>query len=299
MNTVVAENISKSFNSFRAVDNVSFTIRPGSVFGLLGPNGAGKTTTMRMIMNIILPDSGGIHLFGEPFREEHKNRIGYLPEERGLYPKMKVIDHLQFLGEMKGIEPGEAKKQALQWLERFELADRAQKKVQELSKGLQQKVQFIATIVHAPELLIVDEPFSGLDPLNTKFLKDILLGLKQAGKTIILSTHLMEQAEKLCDEICLINKGKAVLQGNLRDIKRRYGHNLVIVEYSGNAEYLRALPPVKSINDYGNSMEIRLQDGAAPGELFKLLAAGNLEVRRFETAETPLNEIFIDVVEKS
>jgi len=299
MNTVVAENISKSFNTFRAVDNVSLAIRPGSVFGLLGPNGAGKTTTMRMIMNIILPDSGGIHLFGEPFREEHKNRIGYLPEERGLYPKMKVIDHLQFLGEMKGVEPGEAKKQALQWLERFDLADRAQKKVQELSKGLQQKVQFIATIIHAPELLIVDEPFSGLDPLNTKFLKDILLGLKQAGKTIILSTHLMEQAEKLCDEICLINKGKAVLQGNLRDIKRRYGHNMVNVEYSGNAEFLRALPPVKSINDYGNSMEIRLQDGAAPGELFKLLAAGNLEVRRFETVETPLNEIFIDVVEKS
>ncbi len=299
MNTVVAENISKSFNTFRAVDNVSLAIRPGSVFGLLGPNGAGKTTTMRMIMNIILPDSGGIHLFGEPFREEHKNRIGYLPEERGLYPKMKVIDHLQFLGEMKGVEPGEAKKQALQWLERFDLADRAQKKVQELSKGLQQKVQFIATIIHAPELLIVDEPFSGLDPLNTKFLKDILLGLKQAGKTIILSTHLMEQAEKLCDEICLINKGKAVLQGNLRDIKRRYGHNMVNVEYSGNAEFLRALPPVKSINDYGNSMEIRLQDGAVPGELFKLLAAGNLEVRRFETVETPLNEIFIDVVEKS
>ncbi|MCK6621666.1 MAG: ATP-binding cassette domain-containing protein [Calditrichaceae bacterium] len=299
MNTVVAENISKSFNSFRAVDSVSLAIRPGSVFGLLGPNGAGKTTTMRMIVNIILPDSGSIHLFGEPFREEHKNRIGYLPEERGLYPKMKVIDHLQFLGEMKGIEPGEAQKQALQWLERFELADRAQKKVQELSKGLQQKVQFIATIIHAPELLIVDEPFSGLDPLNTKFLKDILLGLKQAGKTIILSTHLMEQAEKLCDEICLINKGKAVLQGNLREIKRRYGHNMVNVEYSGNAEFLRGLPPVKSINDYGNSMEIRLHDGAAPGELFKLLAAGNLEVRRFETAETPLNEIFIDVVEKS
>lgn len=299
MNTVVAENISKSFNGFKAVESVSFTIRPGSIFGLLGPNGAGKTTTMRMIMNIILPDSGGIHLFGEPFREEHKNRVGYLPEERGLYPKMKVIDHLQFLGEMKGIDPGETKKQALQWLERFDLADRAQKKVQELSKGLQQKVQFIAAIIHAPELLIVDEPFSGLDPLNTKFLKDILLDIKQAGKTIILSTHLMEQAEKLCDDICLVNNGKAVLQGNLRDIKRRYGHNMVIVEYSGNAEFLRNSPAVKSINDYGNSMEIRLQDDAAPGDLFKLLATSSLEVRRFETVETPLNEIFIDVVEKS
>lgn len=299
MNTVVAENISKSFNSFKAVDRVSFAIRAGSIFGLLGPNGAGKTTTMRMIMNIILPDSGSIHLFGEPFREAHKHRIGYLPEERGLYPKMKVLDHLQFLGEMKGLEPGEAKKQALQWLERFELADRAPKKVQELSKGLQQKVQFIAAIIHAPELLIVDEPFSGLDPLNTKFLKDVLLALKQAGKTIILSTHVMEQAEKLCDEICLINKGKAMLQGNLREIKRRYGHNTVIVEYSGNAEFLRNLSAIKSINDYGNAMEIRLQDGATPADLFKLLAASNLEVRRFEAVEIPLNEIFIEVVEKS
>lgn len=296
MQALQIEHISKSFNQFKAVDDVSFSLDEGKMFALLGPNGAGKTTTMRMIMNIIVPDAGSIRIFGEPFQESHKNLLGYLPEERGLYPKMKVLDHLQFLGEMKGLRAAEAKKLAREWLERFDLAERAQKKVMELSKGLQQKVQFIATVLHSPRLLIVDEPFSGLDPVNTKFMKDVLLEMKKEGKTIILSTHMMEQAEKLCDEICLINKGRAVLQGNLDEIKQAYSQNSVTVEYRGNAAAVQALPLVASLNDYGNYMEIRLRDGARPGELFRLLADSELEIQRFEAAKTSLNEIFIQAV---
>jgi ABC-2 type transport system ATP-binding protein len=299
METLRVENISKSFNGLQAVNEISFSINEGRIFGLLGPNGAGKTTAMRLIMNIIIPDSGEIYLFGNSFREQHKNRIGYLPEERGLYPKMKLLDHLQFLGEMKGVKPHKARKLAQEWLERFDLAGRAQKKVQELSKGLQQKVQFIGTILHSPQLLIVDEPFSGLDPVNTRFLLDVLLELKREGRTIILSTHLMEQAEKLCDEICLINRGKAVLQGGLQDIKQRYRHHAVEVEFSGNGDFLRRSPLVKSLIEHKNYWEIRLEQTATPGQLFKLLAQQNLDVHRFETPETPLNDIFLDVVQKS
>lgn len=299
METLKVENVSKSFDQFKAVDGVSFSIGEGQLFGLLGPNGAGKTTTMRMIMNIIIADAGSIRLFGQPFREAHKNRIGYLPEERGLYPKMKLIDHLQFLGEMKGIKSREARDIALKWLERLGLADRAERKVQELSKGLQQKAQFIGAILHSPQLIIVDEPFSGLDPLNTKFLIEILLDLKREGKTIILSTHLMEQAEKLCEDICLINRGKAVLQGGVKEIKRRYSHNAVLLDFSGEADFLHSAPFIKSVIAHGSYTEVRLQDGASPGQLFKILAEKNVNVRRFEEAETPLNEIFIDVVEGS
>lgn len=296
MQALQIEHISKSFNQFKAVDDVSFSLDEGKMFALLGPNGAGKTTTMRMIMNIIVPDAGAIRIFGEPFRESHKNLLGYLPEERGLYPKMKVLEHLQFLGEMKGLRAAEAKQLAREWLERFDLAERAQKKVMELSKGLQQKVQFIGTMLHSPRLLIVDEPFSGLDPVNTKFMKDVLLEMKKEGKTIILSTHMMEQAEKLCDEICLINKGRAVLQGRLDRIIQQYSHNSVTVEYRGDAAAVQDLPVVESLNDYGNYMEIRLRDGARPGELFKLLAESELEIQRFEAAKTSLNEIFIQAV---
>jgi len=299
METLKVENISKSFDGIQAVNSVSFSINEGQIFGLLGPNGAGKTTTMRMIMNIIIPDSGIIFLFGESFREQHKNSIGYLPEERGLYPKMKLLDHLQFLGEMKGVPGHHARKISLEWLERFELLDRANKKVQELSKGLQQKVQFIGTILLSPQLLIVDEPFSGLDPLNTRFLLDILLELKQHGKTIILSTHLMEQAEKLCEKICLINRGKAVLQGSLQEIKQRYRHHAVEVEFAGDGDFLRRSPLVKYIDENESCWVILLREEATPGQLFKVLAQQNLEVYRFETPETPLNDIFLDVVQRS
>ncbi len=296
MERLIVDHISKSYDSFRAVDDVSFTIEDGQLFGLLGPNGAGKTTTMRMTMNIIVPDSGKIMILGQPFRENLKNRVGYLPEERGLYPKMKLLAHLQFLGEMKGMKTAAARNRAGEWLEKFDLQQWADEKVQNLSKGMQQKAQFIGAIIHAPDLLIVDEPFSGLDPINTKFLKDILLEMKKEGKSILLSTHLMDQAEKLCDRICLINKGQAVLQGEIRNIKQKYSFNSVLLEYSGNSDFIGRIPFISKIDDYGNYMEIRLNDTADPQELFKLLADSPLEVKKFEISETSLNEIFIEQV---
>jgi ABC-2 type transport system ATP-binding protein len=296
MDAIRVEQISKFYDEFKAVDSVSFSIPKGRLFGLIGPNGAGKTTTMRMIMNIIIPDRGSIEILGEPFRGEIKDRIGYLPEERGLYPKMKLVAHLQFLGEMKSLNAGDAKKLSLEWLEKFDLGEWAEKKIQDLSKGMQQKVQFIGTIMHSPDILIVDEPFSGLDPVNTKFLKDVLLELKQNGTTIILSTHLMEQAEKLCENICLINHGRIVLQGALSEIKKQHGHNAVILEYNGDASFIQGLAEVAEVNNYPNYMEIRLEDNANTDRLFKEIAASSLTVTRFELAETSLNEIFIEMV---
>jgi ABC-2 type transport system ATP-binding protein len=296
MATLRVEQVSKQYDDFKAVDNVTFEAEAGKLFGLLGPNGAGKTTTMRMIMNIIVPDSGKIEILGNSFSSDLQNKIGYLPEERGLYPKMKLLAHLQFLGEMKGLTGPEARQTALKWLERFELDSWVDKKIQDLSKGMQQKVQFIGTIMHDPDLLIVDEPFSGLDPINVKFLKDILLELKVRGKTIILSTHLMDQAEKLCDQICLINKGKVVLEGSLESIKNEYSHNAIILEYSGNANFINKIPSVQKTDDYGNYMEIRLHEQANSAELFRALAVSDLKVKKFETAETSLNDIFIEIV---
>ncbi|HQU73188.1 MAG TPA: ATP-binding cassette domain-containing protein [Calditrichia bacterium] len=291
------QHISKVYENLRAVDDISFEIEEGRMFGLLGPNGAGKTTTMRMIMNIIIPDQGKIELFGEPFTEGHKRQIGYLPEERGLYPKMKILDHLTFLGEMKGMSGRAARDNAREWLARFDLADRANRLVNELSKGLQQKIQFIGTILHRPRLLILDEPFSGLDPVNVKFLKDILLEMRREGCTIILSTHLMEQAEKLCEQICLFNRGKIVLEGDLGEIRRRHGHNRVLLSYNGNGDQLANLSMIAEKNDYGNYVEIHLHDNATPEDLFRALAQTDLTISRFEASETSLNDIFIELVE--
>lgn len=296
MHTLQVENVSKTYDKFKAVTDISFSLEEGNMFALLGPNGAGKTTTMRMIMNIILPDSGSIRLFGETFQESHKNRIGYMPEERGLYGKMKVLDQIQFLGEMKGMTPAQAKKTGMDWLEKFSLTDRANKKVHELSKGMQQKVQFIGTVVHSPDLMIIDEPFSGLDPVNTKFMKDVLLDMKRQGTTIILSTHLMEQAEKLSDEICLINKGEILLQGTVNDVKRAHTNNAVTIGYSGDAAFINNYDIVETVNDYGNYMEVRLKDDTPPGKLFKRLAGEEIDIHRFEAAEMTLNEIFIQQI---
>jgi ABC-2 type transport system ATP-binding protein len=276
MASLILDKVSKAFNSFRAVDQVTLDIGNNSLFGLLGPNGAGKTTTMRMIMNIIVPDSGTITVLGKTFHEKLKNRIGYLPEERGLYPKMKLLGHLQFLGEMKGMSATRARKTAADWLDRFELGKWADKRIHNLSKGMQQKVQFIGAILHSPDLLIVDEPFSGLDPINT--------------------THLMDQAEKLCDGICLINRGRVVVRGDITDIKRKYSRNSVLLEYHGDAEFVKNLPYVNSTNDYGNYMEIQLRDPSESRRFFSDLAKSDLLVRKFEISETSLNEIFIDLV---
>ena len=290
------EQISKRYDGVFAVNGVSFQVNQGEIFGLLGPNGAGKTSTMRMVMNIIAPDSGAIRILGKPLGEGLKQRIGYLPEERGLYPKMKVIDHLVFLAEMKGVPASEAKNKARYWLERVELQAWAGKKVQELSKGMQQKIQFVGTIIHDPDLIIMDEPFSGLDPLNAKFLKDILLELKGRGKTIILSTHLMEQAEKLCESICLINKGKVALKGNLAEIKRKFSHNVVDITFEGDGQFLKTLPEVEAINDYGQTVHITLKEGVDATIVLQKALSHGLKIIRFETAETSLEEIFIEIV---
>jgi ABC-2 type transport system ATP-binding protein len=296
MYSLEVDRVNKYYNSFHAVKDISFSIEEGHLFGLLGPNGAGKTTTMRMIMNIIIPDSGSIRLFGENFIERHKDQIGYLPEERGLYPKMKLIDHLQFLGELKGLSSSNAHELSIQWLDRFELNQWQGKKIQELSKGMQQKVQFIGTIIHSPNLLILDEPFSGLDPINTKFMKDILLHLKEEGNTIILSTHLIDQAEKLCDDICLINRGEVILSGNLKEKKSEFGHNSIVLKIDRRDSFIKNLAIIENVENYGNYMEVQLKEDIQPATLLNLLVESNVNVQKFEVTETSLNQIFIDLI---
>ncbi|MFA7577985.1 MAG: ATP-binding cassette domain-containing protein [Candidatus Muiribacteriota bacterium] len=298
MNTLEIKNVTKKYGDFTAVDSVSLSVNKGEIFGLLGPNGAGKSSTIRMIMNITVPDNGEIHFFGEPFRNEFKNRIGYLPEERGLYPKMRVIEQLKFLGEMKAMRGSEAKKSGYEWLEKVGLAEWAKKPVNELSKGMAQKVQFIGTIIHNPEIIIMDEPFSGLDPVNSKFLKDILLELKNQNKCIILSTHLMESAEKLCGRIGLINTGKLVLEGNIQELKQKFSKNSVILKYNGDSALIKQLSEIKYINDFGNYMEINLNKEVKKSDFFKKLAELPLEITKFETTETSLEDIFIQHVGK-
>ncbi len=299
MNTVELIQASKSYDKFVAVDDLSFNIAQGSIFGLLGPNGAGKTSTLRMMIGIMVPDSGSVRLFGQDFNRDHLMRIGYLPEERGLYKKMKVLEHLIFMAELRGLAPAEAKKRSTAWAERMEIAGWLAKKVEELSKGMQQKIQFIAALLHEPEFIIMDEPFSGLDPVNATLLKDILLELKRQGRTILFSTHRMDQVEKLCDDICLINGGRSVLNGELKKIKAGYGKNHVQMEYDGDGAFLRRADGlVESSNDYGNHVEVRLRKGADPQELLRL-AMASCRVSRFELAEPSLEEIFIDVVGKT
>ncbi|MGM0608208.1 MAG: ABC transporter ATP-binding protein [Candidatus Muiribacteriota bacterium] len=291
------DKVSKWYDKFKAVDEVSFKVSPGEIFGLLGPNGAGKSSTMRMIMNIITPDSGQIKLFGEKFHEKFKNKIGYLPEERGLYPKMKVINQLKFFGELKGMPAGEAKQAGREWLEKLQLSTWGDKLCNELSKGMAQKIQFIGTIIHNPELIIMDEPFSGLDPVNSRFLKNTLLELKNKNKAIILSTHLMENAEKLCENICLINKGHSILNGNLNKIKEQHGKNSIILKYSGDGEIIKKLPGIKFYNDFGKHMEINLNKNMDKKTFFREIAKLDIEITKYEATETSLDDVFIQVVE--
>jgi len=293
--TLELRNVSKSYNKFVAVDDLSLEIEKGSVYGLLGPNGAGKTSSLRMMIGITLPDAGEVVVFGEPFKREHLDRIGYLPEERGLYKKMKLIEQVIFLAQLKGLSEPEARSRAQKWFERLELGSWVDKKVEELSKGMQQKVQFIAGILHDPEFVILDEPFSGLDPANADALKDILLELRKAGKTILFSTHRMDQVEKLCDAICLIDHGRAVLQGELREVKARFGRNHVQIEYEGDGDFLQSSPMVQSIHNFGNYSEVELAPSADPQELLKAMVA-RARINRFELAEPSLEKIFIDTV---
>lgn len=295
MNALEIENISKRFGDFYAVKNLSFNIPKASIYGLLGPNGAGKTTTIRMVMNIIIPDEGAIKILDGKMDEGMKQRVGYLPEDRGLYPKMKVGEILLFLADLKGLKRQEARKRIDFWLERFDLADWKQKKVEELSRGMQQKLQFIATVIHQPEIIILDEPFGGLDPINTKLLKDIMLEMRGKGGTIIFSTHRMEQIEMICNNICLINKAERVLEGNLNQIKKQYGKNTVVLDYEGDAGFIKNFPETDKIDDYGKFMEIKIKEQTNPQDLLNKLV-GRIKINKFEVREPSLNAIFIDIV---
>ena len=298
MYTIEINKIRKCYDSFVAVDDLSFNIEPGAVFGLLGPNGAGKTSTIRMMIGITVPDAGQIQMFGKPFERRSLQRVGYLPEESGLYKKMKIVDQLIFLGELHGLEASAARRQAMGWGERMEISGWLDKKVEELSKGMQQKIKFIATLLHDPDFIIMDEPFSGLDPVNALLLKDVLLDLKGKGKTILFSTHQMDQVEKLCDSICLINHGKAVLQGDLKQIKAQYGKNNVQIEYEGDGDFLKKTQLVGSYNNYGNYVEVRLAPGADSQQLLRAVAERS-RISKFELMEPSLEEIFIDTVGKN
>ena len=287
-------NLRKTFDTVVAVDGVSLEVQRGELFGLLGPNGAGKTTTIRTVLNIIAPDSGTITFDGKPFSPEMWNIIGYLPEERGLYRKSKVISTILYFAALKGISDRDAKPIAYQWLDRFGLKESAHRKVEELSKGNQQKVQIIISLLHRPQLLTLDEPFAGLDPVNQILLKDVLLELRQQNVAVIFSTHQMEQVEKMCDNICLINKGKPVLSGSLREVKKKYGTNSLRIEYEGDGEFLKRSPLVKRADVYQNYAELELVDIHKSRELLSEL--DELDLRKFEIIEPSLNSIFLHVV---
>ena len=296
MDALVLDRVSKTFGDFYAVRDLSLRIAEGEIFGLLGPNGAGKTTTIRMIMRIILPDSGSVHIFGRSNSLEVLRQVGYLPEERGLYRKMKVRDVLNFFGELRGMSPAERNQASSLWLERLDLSSWQNHKVEELSRGMQQKLQFIITVMHRPRLVILDEPFTGLDPVNTALLKDIILELHRDGTTVIFSTHLMEQVEKMCESICLINKGQSVLMGPLQEIKAKFGKNSVIMQYHGDADFLSEDGLVERYDDYGNYVEVFLRRGADPQELLRRALKANVKILRFEVTEPSLNDIFIETV---
>lgn len=295
--TLTVTGVTKRFDEFTAVNNLSLRVRPGRIFGLIGPNGAGKTTTIRMIVNITAPDEGTIELFGKRMNPDLQDRIGYLPEERGLYKKMKVVDQLRFFGELKNVKGKQADEAIDRWLARVRLSEWKNKKAMELSKGMQQKIQFIAAVMHDPDLMILDEPFSGLDPVNQEVLKEIVLELKAAGKTIIFSTHQMELAERLCDDICMINRSNKVLDGTLREIKRSFGRNAVALRLEGDArDVLDDTTLVTKVEEQSDEMEALLAEGVDAQELLRRLLASGARVTKFELVEPSLNDIFIEKV---
>ena len=294
MPVVELAGVTKAYESEIAVRDLSISIDAGQIFGLLGPNGAGKTSSIRMMMGITLPDSGRINLFEKPFDRKSLDHVGYLPEERGLYKKMNVLDQLIFFGQLHGVAKEDARKRALNWATRMEISDALDKKTQELSKGMQQKIQFIATLLHDPGLIVMDEPFSGLDPVNAVLVEKTLLELKGQGKAILFSTHRMDQVEKLCDSICLVDHGEAVLSGRMREIKSRYERNRIIIEFEGNADFLKS-EEIAEANNYTGHAEIKLKPR---GDAQKLLhqAASQARIYRFELVEPSLEEIFIETV---
>ncbi len=294
--TLTLDRVTKTFDEFVAVDELSLKVRSGRIFGLLGPNGAGKTTTIRMITGITMPDSGRVELFGQPMSRELQDRIGYLPEERGLYKKMKVGEQLRFFGELKSMKPRAAEEAIDRWLEKVKLTEWKDKKATELSKGMQQKIQFIAAVMHDPDLIILDEPFSGLDPVNVELLKALVLELKAAGKTIIFSTHQMQVAERICDDICLVNRSRKVLEGSIREVKRGFGRNSVALRAEGGDGVLDDRQMVAKIEHHSDEIEVLLTEGADAQELLRRLVAAGARVTKFELVEPSLNDIFIEKV---
>jgi ABC-2 type transport system ATP-binding protein len=293
MYALEVRHLKKSFGKVKAVDDASFNVPEGAVFGLIGRNGAGKTTTIRMMMNIYMPDSGEVILREAPVTEDFKQKVGYLPEERGLYKKMNVWDTLMFFAEIKGKSGKDIEKKANDYLKQFQLIDRKTSKIQDLSKGNQQKIQFIATILHDPEFLILDEPFSGLDPINTDLLRQIIIDLKNQGKVIILSTHLMDFAERMCDHIAMIDNGKIILHGSLAEIKKEFGNRNVNITYDGNISFLQNNSIIESIQDFGNTTGITVKEESQTQDLLKLLLENNVTIRRFNANDISLHEIFV------
>lgn len=294
--TLRVENVTKRFGDFTAVDDLSFDVRAGRVFGFLGPNGAGKTTTIRMIVGITAPDEGEIGLFGKRMSSKLQDRIGYLPEERGLYKKMKIVEQLRYFAALKNVNAADADKRIDRWLERMNLAEWKSKKTTDLSKGMQQKIQFISTVLHDPDLLVLDEPFSGLDPVNVEFMIDVLSEFKQQHKTVIFSTHLMETAERLCNDILLINKSRKVVSGSLREVKESYGHNLIALRATGGDAVLADKSLITKVVEHSDEKEIHLADAADAQKLLRKLIDAGAEITKFEKVEPSLNDIFIDQV---
>jgi ABC-2 type transport system ATP-binding protein len=291
--SIAVQNITKNFGKFTAVDNLSFEVRPGEIFSMLGNNGAGKTTTIRMILDILKPDSGTITLFGEPISDKTKDRIGYLPEERGLYRNVKVVDVLVYLGRLKGMTGNDARQRANELLDFVDLGHVADQKVNELSRGMQQKVQIITTILHRPELIIVDEPFSGLDPVNTQLIKNLLYQMKDEGVTIMMSTHMMHQVEEMGDRLLMMSQGQRVLYGNVREVRQQFAENAIIVEGSGD---WAALDGVSNVEHKNQHVLLHLVEGVDPDTVIQRFAASpDYHVRRFELAIPSLTEIFINV----
>ena len=295
MPIVELQNIRKLYDTKVAVEGLSLTIEPGEMFGLLGPNGSGKSSSIRMMIGITRPDSGSVRLFDKPFERAALHRVGYLPEERGLYKKMNVLDQLIFFGQLHGLSPEVARTRALAWCDRMQITEAIPKKTEELSKGMQQKIQFIAALLHEPDLIIMDEPFSGLDPVNATLLMDTLVDLRKQGKAILFSTHRMDQVEKLCDEIALLYQGRLVLHGSMREIKQRYPANRIAVHFTGDDGFLRS-PAVESAKEYTGQAELKLRDGADPQAILAQAIAAGTRITRFEVSEPTLEEIFIETV---
>jgi ABC-2 type transport system ATP-binding protein len=300
---LIAENLTKEYKDITAVNNVSFKVQPGRIFGLLGPNGAGKTTTIRAILNIIQPTSGRILFDGEPINDHFFNIIGYLPEERGLYKKSKAIDVILYFARLKNMDKRSASAEADEWLRKLDIFQYRNKKIEELSKGNQQKIQFITTVIHNPKLIVLDEPFSGFDPINQQLIREIIISLSEMGKTIILSTHQMDTAEKLCSDIFLINKGIEVCNGPLTTIKKRFGSNSVRVVFEGDSSFVGSLPSVIRVEKVdsdqpSSSMEITLRDGILPKDFLKDIIT-RISVDHFSVVEPSLDKIFIDVIRNS